>query len=974
MANKINARQIISSDVLSKIATAAGTTVQDLLKSINSETTASFQMSAANSLVVSIAAANVANPITSLNHTASPIGGGNTPQFTSGTVTFPASSGGTVTVSPGNNTTVTVASGNWIKGTIYLDVSNNLNVVFGAQGTTEALATTAATPTRTISIGYVSLQNVGGVIQNIASGKIYQFYGAGTAYMPFLQTNVITDSSTTGAAATIQTTDIANGIVRISNASLTSISGIPAGVAGQQIAIINVSGNTYNINDNDTGVTAANRIRTGSGGPVAMANNATFVFTYDAVTSLWMLTGGSGSGSGSGGINYITFGNAEAGTQGWHPVNWQQAVTITIASPGVFTVASTTGMYVGMPISFTTTSALPTGITASTIYFVSSVVSGTTFQVSATLGGASVNTSGSQSGTHTSYPLVPINNTTVALSNLAFAVSATSPLVGFDSYTLTQTNSKPVGGQGVAYDFTIDSAYQAQIMTISALYNASSTFVASSGNVGSDSDLEFAIWDKTNGVLIQITPKFVIGNGANNFQFSASFQTAPNSVSYAIMVFSPTMNANATGWTFKFDNVQVGPISNGINASNVVASYIISTGVSTGSGTPINYDTKLVDTSNSVTTGVGTWKFTAPISGSYNISILGTSSSGAPNFQIYKNGVVGPYIITSSTSAVTGSSYVIQLSAGDFIDIRPDSTFTPTSTTVTGVYRNFISVSLSPNSSVSPNPSGNVVDFFGLRSGTQSVTANTTNLASITQRDTNGAWNGSQYAAPVSGDYIVGINQGDNGSTVQNFFVFKNGTNTFIQVGGTTVGGSRTSGMAMVPNVIAGDILSIRSTANTTLEAAGSITIFLLSGNSAASNPNATIEASYWVSANFTPSNTVPINFDSKEFDTTNSVTTSGTAWKFTAPISGTYQVAVDLAILSSNQGYTLYKNGSAYKAVGVAAASLAIHATAVTLIKLSANDFIDIRTDTSTASGATTGAALNSTAASKICIMRVGN
>lgn len=75
--------------------------------------------------------------------------------------------------------------------------------------------------------------------------------------------------------------------------------------------------------------------------------------------------------------------------------------TVTIATPGLFTWTSH-GLVAGTAIVFTTTGALPTGLTAGTTYWV--IAAGLTandFQVSATQGGAAVNTSGSQSGTHT---------------------------------------------------------------------------------------------------------------------------------------------------------------------------------------------------------------------------------------------------------------------------------------------------------------------------------------------------------------------------------------------------------------------------------------------------------------------------------------------------------------------------------------------------------------------------------------------
>lgn len=73
-------------------------------------------------------------------------------------------------------------------------------------------------------------------------------------------------------------------------------------------------------------------------------------------------------------------------------------VTMTIASPCVVTKNSH-GLENNDPIIFRTTGALPTGLTSGTTYYIVNK-STNTFEVSATLAGASINTSGTQSGTH----------------------------------------------------------------------------------------------------------------------------------------------------------------------------------------------------------------------------------------------------------------------------------------------------------------------------------------------------------------------------------------------------------------------------------------------------------------------------------------------------------------------------------------------------------------------------------------------
>lgn len=79
-----------------------------------------------------------------------------------------------------------------------------------------------------------------------------------------------------------------------------------------------------------------------------------------------------------------------------------QTATMTIASPCVITLAvASTSAAIGMPIVFTTTGALPTGLTAGTTYYISGISGAANINVSATKGGANINTTGSQSGVHT---------------------------------------------------------------------------------------------------------------------------------------------------------------------------------------------------------------------------------------------------------------------------------------------------------------------------------------------------------------------------------------------------------------------------------------------------------------------------------------------------------------------------------------------------------------------------------------------
>src|SRR4030042_548908 len=74
-------------------------------------------------------------------------------------------------------------------------------------------------------------------------------------------------------------------------------------------------------------------------------------------------------------------------------------ITMTIATPCVVTNTGHTKSN-GDMVRFSTTSALPTGVVADTTYYVIGAATNT-YNLSATSGGIAINTSGSQSGTHT---------------------------------------------------------------------------------------------------------------------------------------------------------------------------------------------------------------------------------------------------------------------------------------------------------------------------------------------------------------------------------------------------------------------------------------------------------------------------------------------------------------------------------------------------------------------------------------------
>ncbi len=671
-------------------------------------------------------------------------------------------------------------------------------------------------------------------------------------------------------------------------------------------------------------------------------------------------------------VNYIGNAFGEVNTNGWGSSNWQQTVTITIASPGVFTVASTIGFYVGMPISFKTTGALPTGLTSGTTYYIFSVNSSTSFEVSASLGGSVVNTSGTQSGTHTSYPLVPINNTSASLAGLTFSRNTTSPIRGSADFKLVQTNSTVVGGQGLTYNFTIDPADEAQVLSVQFDYNASSTFVASSGQVGSDSDLEVAIWDVTNSILIPVNPKVLTANGANNFSFKGTFQTASNSKNYSLILYTPTMNSNATGWAFHFTNVYVGRqvILQGAAITDLT-SYIPTFDSGWGTASNINCFWKRigdeVELHLNFQTGItaaSSSGITIP-SGLVSDSSIGSSASGnytlvgryTTNNPASGNIKEGPFIIAPSSNKVFVSDALASDTNSGLAPVVSTTAYFPANTSVSAILK-FKVQGWSSNVQMSNDADTRVVAMEVRQAAPTATITGTLSLAKFTAtptNDTNGAFNTSTglYVVQSSGFHRCTAQLVIQGTYATNQFSFisiaKNGTTSTNGVG-VPISGNAFPQTTQTLYCNAGDTLAPYVASSATSPTIGSdinsnyFSVERLSGPSVIAATD-TIACKYYMSSNQSVTAGTQFNFDSKVFDTTGSVTTGGGAWKFVAPISTTYNVSACFASTGANATtLSLYKNGTSDTDLSEANGTIGGPFSGTTLIHLNAGEFIDVR------------------------------
>jgi len=206
-------------------------------------------------------------------------------------------------------------------------------------------------------------------------------------------------------------------------------------------------------------------------------------------------------------------------------------VTISIASPGVVTVPNS--CVAGQAVVFNTTSALPTGLTAGTLYYVISTgLTTSSFQVSTSIGGAAVNTSGSQSGVQnaatpyinatTSYtsaivlPAVPPGFTVPGHCELLWQTNNTSDTIRFAmqpnniTSTLQVLNTAHYGSGGATL---ADQATTITFATTPTAISAATT--ATTGNTTYRDDVFFQLTTSPTSTLPTIVSLYGLDSGTN---------------------------------------------------------------------------------------------------------------------------------------------------------------------------------------------------------------------------------------------------------------------------------------------------------------------------------------------------------------------------------------------------------------------------------------------------------------------------
>jgi hypothetical protein len=283
-------------------------------------------------------------------------------------------------------------------------------------------------------------QNLLGVGTNV---KFYiENGGAYYDVTPIRAESTLTNPFTTNSTTTVTVSDAAGGFVTGDYVTFyggTAVGGIT--ILGEYV-IASASSNTYTI----TSATAATSSTTGGGTVYA-------VYQVNTGPAYAVPATGWGSGTWSSGV-WGTSANSTYAMRIWNQQNFGQdllygtrggplylwnanigysasGVSITNANPGV--VTSTVSIADKTAITFQTTGALPTGLVVGTVYY-ARYISSTTFNLSATPTGALIDTTGTQSGTHSISPrgiaLTALSGaSSVPLSQTFFIISDASRFV-----------------------------------------------------------------------------------------------------------------------------------------------------------------------------------------------------------------------------------------------------------------------------------------------------------------------------------------------------------------------------------------------------------------------------------------------------------------------------------------------------------------------------------------------------------------
>jgi hypothetical protein len=766
----------------------------------------------------------------------------------------------------------------------------------------------------------------------------------GTNWIPFLNTST---NQTLSGDITFSGQQIFNGLHRLSvttnsatgaivalapttpitefTGAVTSVSGITSGASGATVMLINRSGSPFTVLDEDTGATAGDRIRTGTGSSITLTNNASILLSY-AGDSRWHVVGGTGSSSAGGAKNYFAISSANPNFSQNSVSPWS-ACTLTFTSgvpSGAPTLTATQ-----MAIAPTPTNPLLQSQSAYNLQLVKSGAAQYQGFISGELTIDREDLAKVLTGSF-SYEVVtgPVN----------FSGTSTQDLEIWVYNTVSGAWTQPAGYRGmntssgvgvVSFTFQTDSTAANNKYKIAVITQQTSA----TGYTVNFNDFSVGPTVVINGTPVTDWQTFTPTVGFNNATHLGKYRRVGDSVEVSIQTtFTAAPTTGTLSWnmptglsvdTSKIDNSNnryVGGVAYGAGSQQAIGNTYYST-------TSNAWGIQGISTTSSFSFVVPiTWTTGNTINLFYRIPVQGWSS----NVQISSD--TDTRVVAFRATRATAQSMPHNPSPSttiQFDSIKYDSHSSWDSTNflyrvpVSGVYEIY----------------GELLLTFGGNFGEM--------RADLLIDGSNGGL--AQNNRPsVGGSTNLGLTYGfqrylNAGQTIQIRFFQNNTGSGSLNLLGDSAG--------------FGDVSSLY--------------INRLSGPSVIA-ASETVAASYSASTSASSSTSQAINFDLKEYDTHNAVT-PGVNWRYTAPVSGTYLVSIYVNATAGTPSYfNIYKNSTStiYKSIGYATTTTV--GSGATSLKLNAGDYIGIYTSASFPYFG--NASLNTQNTSHITIIRTGN
>lgn len=746
-------------------------------------------------------------------------------------------------------------------------------------------------------------------------------FSNGAVFEQILQLAEVVDASVTGTDAVVAPD---SPIVQLTDGSLVSIGTISDAAAGVSFILVNRTGNAVTVKNNATGV-ATERILTGTGADLELADDASLWLTYDSTETRWQVVGGSGAG---GGVKIDTYANLVA----------------LARTEGKLYYASDLNRYLMDDGTNLNTLPLHDG---DKNYLV--------------LGNAET---ANPWVMYDDAAAIPVDGTGGSTS-ATITQSATNPLTGTKSFIFTPHSAL---GEGAAYSFTLDREDKYKLIHCDLSYEVASGTYASG-------DLAVYLYDVTNAKLLTPFSTHLLANVSIPSTQRFTFQ-ATDSTSYRLLIHQVTTNSS---YTMKFE-AKLGPkdfagyatIETDWTDFPSVAAGTLWTGTTTNPsyGTIVTNkakyrrDGQFLDISytfeqnSSGGAGSGAYLFNIPASigvidtTQVTVCSIAPTATGIPwGGTVVGHGVLA---ITSLGDTNYNADLTVMVNSSSTLAFRSEGAsqngrgYPFSSSNANNFGSSALTVSLFARvpivgwSSTAP-----LISSYDGRVVAAQVTGAAGSYGSgaiiifpTVTFDTHAAYNVStgRFTAPVAGYYKV----------YGNWFGTANSDAYDIYVNGSFVchaGISTTTGLTWISGSVkvnAGDLIDLRPYSTTTniSTALNSITFELASGAQQIQAGHL-VAASYWRTASASVTADTPINFDSRDFETGGSNVTTGASWKFTAPCNGTYSVGGYLGF-SAGANLRLFKNGTAYKPIGYDDASS--NGSFYGLVELKTGDYIDVR------------------------------